>query len=63
MVNFLFIVAKKTVKEVRKIYFRLKEEVFSSPRAGFAYNTAALEKLLQETLGSRTQMNSVSSPK
>lgn len=55
--------ARKSLQELRQLYFRMKEEVFSSPRAGFAFNTRALERILQEELGSEIRMGDVKRPK
>ena len=43
--------AKKTLKEIRQLYFRLKDDVFASPRFGLSYNTEALERLLIDIFG------------
>lgn len=59
----LHILAKKTLPELRQLYFKLKEQIFASPRFGFAYNTEALESLLKETLGSEIRMCDVKEPK
>ena len=55
--------AGKSLLEIRQLYFKMKEEVFSRPRAGFAYNTRALEKLLQDELGTEMCMGDVKRPK
>ena len=57
------VLAKKTLPEMRQLYFKLKEQIFASPRFGFAYNTEALESLLKETLGSEIRMCDVREPK
>lgn len=43
--------AKKTLKEIRQLYYRLKDDVFASPRFGISYNTEALERLLIDIFG------------
>lgn len=43
--------AKKTLKEIRQLYYRLKDDVFASPRFGLSYNTKALERLLIDIFG------------
>jgi predicted acylesterase/phospholipase RssA len=48
--------AKKSLREIRQLYFRLKDEVFASDRFGIACNTSALEKLLVELFGTETTM-------
>ena len=61
--QFHFTVAKKTLCQLRQLYFKLKDEVFSNDRIGFAYNTEALEKLLKEELGMDMTMNDVKFPR
>ena len=58
-----FIAAKKSLSDLRQLYFRLKDEVFANPRGGFAYNTKALQKILQEILGTEKCMCDVTQPK
>ena len=58
-----FLTAGKSLLEIRQLYFKMREEVFSSPRAGFAFNTKALEKLLQDELGTEMCMGDVKRPK
>ena len=54
-------VAKRTLAELRQVYFKMKEEVFS---AGFGTdNTKALEDLLKETIGENMRMSDVTEPK
>ena len=48
--------AKKSLWEIRQLYYRLKDDVFASPRLGMAYNTSALEKLLVELFGTDMTM-------
>ena len=55
--------AGKSLLEIRQLYFKMKEEVFSSPRAGLPFNTKALEKLLQDELGTEMCMGDVKQPK
>ena len=55
--------AGKSLLEIRQWYFKMKEEVFSSPRAGLPFNTRALEKLLQDELGTEMCMSDVKQPK
>ena len=46
---FVFIItAKKTLSELRQLYFRLKDEVFGKTKGGVSFNTAGLEKILKE---------------
>eukprot|EP00731_Ephydatia_muelleri_P031640 Em0023g147a len=54
--------AKKSLKELRQLYFRLREKVFANPR-GMNYDTEALEELLKENFGTTMCMNDVHHPK
>lgn len=59
----LFYSAKKSLFELRQLYFRMKDEVFAHDRLGFAYNTDALETILKEEFGTHMTMADVQSPK
>ena len=54
--------AKKSLVEMRQLYFKLRHEVFSHSRGGFGYNTEALEKIFKESFGT-TLMSDVQHPK
>lgn len=49
--------------QLRNLYFRLKEEVFSKGRVGFCYDTVRLEELLKESLGADIRMGDVKYPR
>ena len=55
--------AKKNLSELRQLYFKLKDRVFSEGRLGLAYSTASLEKVLQEEFGTEARMSDVRHPK
>lgn len=57
--------AKKSLWEIRQLYYRLKDDVFANPRFGMAYNTSALKKLLVDLFGTEMTMehNSDNMPK
>ncbi len=57
------VAAGKTLSEMRQIYFRVKDEIYAHPRAGFAFNTKGLERILLEVLGDTSCMNDVKTPK
>ena len=40
-----------SLTQLRNLYFKLKEEVFSKGRVGFCYDSVRLEELLKEELG------------
>lgn len=52
-----------SLKEIRQLYFKLKEEVFANPNFGIGFNTDALERLLLELPGAKMRMSEVRSPK
>ena len=54
--------AKKSLSELRQLYFRMKDEIFGNARAGMAYNTEALEKILKDEMG-EVSMNDVQYPR
>ena len=60
--NIHFFVAKKTLPQLRRLYFILKERVFSSS-SPFGYDTAELEEFYREELGTHMTMDSVSHPR
>ena len=43
--------------------FKLKEDVFRKPRAGFAFNTKAMEKMIVEEFGYDMVMSDIKRPK
>lgn len=56
-------VAKKSLSELRQLYFKLKDKVFGNDRFGFAYDTETLEKILKEQFGTTMTLDSVTTPK
>ena len=42
---------KKSLRELRQLYFRLKDEVFGSGRLGLGYDTSKLEEILKSEFG------------
>lgn len=59
----VFFAGKKSLKELQQMCFKLKDEVFSKPRAGFAFNTKAMEKMILDQFGEHMTMNDVKRPK
>lgn len=55
-------VAKRSLPQLRQLYFRMKDKVFKNERLGFSYNTDALEEILQEEFGEIT-MSEVEFPR
>ena len=63
VVLFCCCIAKKSLKELQQMCFKLKEEVFSKPRAGIAFNSKAMEKMVVDEFGVKMTMNDVKRPK
>lgn len=53
---------KKTLREVRQFYFKLKDEIFGNSKTNLAFDTKELEGFLQDAFGDMT-MNSVKYPR
>ena len=53
-------VAKKSLSEVRQLYFQMKDKIFGSHGSG---NTTALENLLREELTTYQKLSDVKTPK
>ena len=53
---------KKTLRELRQLYFRLKDDVFGKGRFGMAYNTNKLEEILKHEFGDM-KMSDVNYPR
>ena len=58
-----FSAAKKNLSELRQLYFKLKDQVFSSGRLRVGYDTDALEEVLKETFGTDATMADCRYPK
>ncbi|XP_019852623.1 PREDICTED: 85/88 kDa calcium-independent phospholipase A2-like isoform X2 [Amphimedon queenslandica] len=54
---------KKTLAELRQVYFKLKEDIFSKTGFGIGYNTEALELILKENFDSNIRMSDIKEPK
>lgn len=56
--------ADMSLGELRRLYFRLKDDVFASKKVKIGgYDTKVLEKLLQEELGTEVRMCDIQKPK
>ena len=55
--------AKRSLQELRQLFFILKNRIFSKGRMGFGYNSEALEEILQEYLDIDIMMTDVTHPK
>ena len=54
---------KKSLSDLRKFYFRAREDVFQDPKGGVSFDTDALEKMLQDVAGAEMRMNDVTFPR
>ena len=59
----LSLIAKKNLSEMRQLYLKLRERVFSAGRLGMGYNTESFEKVLKEAFGTEALMSDVTHPK
>ncbi len=55
--------AKKSLKELQQLFFKMKDDVFTKPRAGIAFNTKAMEKMIIDEFGYDMTMSSIKQPK
>lgn len=56
-------IAKKSLQEIRQVYFKLRNRVFAKTRMGVSFDTQQLEELLQQTFGTKMTMSDVTHPK
>ncbi len=63
IVAMLLVYRQASLRYLRNLYFRLKEEVFSKGRVGFCYDTNKLEELLKEEFGTEMKMSDIQHPK
>jgi len=56
-------VGKKSLKELRQLYFKMKDKIFTTGRYGMGYDSEALDEILQEYLDPDIRMTDVSHPK
>jgi len=47
----VFAAARRSLAQMRQLYFKMKDTVFKNERLGFSYDTDALEAILQEEFG------------
>jgi calcium-independent phospholipase A2 len=55
--------AKKNLSELRQLYFKLRDHVFSAGRMGMGYNTESFERVLKQEFGTEALMSDVSYPR
>ena len=60
----LILVAKKSITQLRQLYFKMKDEIFGKVRhGGISFNTLGLEKLLKEEFTEHVCMDDESYPR
>ena len=52
-----------TVREVRQLYFKMKDAVFANPKGGVSFNSSALQEQIIKTFGINKNLSEVKSPK
>ena len=60
--NFIF-VGNKSLEEVRRFYFKLKDDIFGNSIASLNFNTEELQRFLQDIFGEKQKMNDVKYPR
>lgn len=61
-VSFLY-AAKRSLPQLRQMYFKMRERVLLKPHAGMGFDTDAYEELLKEEVGTNMTMSDVQEPK
>ena len=59
----VLLAGKMSISDVRKLYFRVRNDVFMDARAGISFDTDALEKILQNVVGKEMRMSDVTYPR
>lgn len=52
-----------SLPDIRKFYFRFRDDVFHDPRGGVSFDTDALEEALKSVVGTEMRMNDVTFPR
>ena len=56
--------AKKSIAQLRQLYFKMKDEIFGKARlGGISFNTVGLEKILKDEFTERVCMDDESYPR
>lgn len=61
--NSIILEAKKNLSELRQLYFKIRDQVFSAGRLGMGYNTEVFERVLKEEFGTEALMSDISHPR
>lgn len=61
-VSFIFL-GNKSLEEVRRFYFKLKDDIFGDSVASLNFNTDKLQEFLQDIFGEEKKMNDVKYPR
>lgn len=62
MISYVY-TAKKSLVQLRQLYFRMKDEVFAKVKGAVSFNTPALEKILKEVFTETRCMDDESYPR
>ena len=58
------LLAKKSITQLRQLYFKMKDEIFGKARhGGLSFNTHGLEKLLKEEFSEHVCMDDETYPR
>ena len=60
--SFIFL-GNKSLEEVRRFYFKLKDDIFGDSVASLNFNTDKLQEFLQDIFGKEKKMNDVKYPR
>lgn len=60
--SFIFL-GNKSLEEVRRFYFKLKDDIFGDSIASLNFSTDKLQKFLQDIFGEEKKMNDVKYPR
>ena len=64
MLNSIVYTAKKSIAQLRQLYFKMKDEIFGKARlGGISFNTVGLEKILKDEFTERVCMDDESYPR
>ena len=53
----------KSLRELRQLYFRIKDEIFAKGRYGFGWDSDAYEEILQQYLDPKIKLMDVTHPR
>lgn len=63
MLRCSYTVGKKSLRDLRQLYFLLKNRIFMKSRHGYGYSSDVLEEILKEYLNPELKMSDETHPK